>query len=88
MVYPKSLLLYINYVIILFNLNQLLSAIFDMRQHRIVSNLTVHSAAVTRIVLNDTEGYFITGSQDGEIKVKKGLETFENKCPFLFLPLI
>ena len=34
-----------------------------------MTNIIVHSAAVTRIVLNDAEGYFITGSQDGEIKV-------------------
>lgn len=34
-----------------------------------MTNVVVHSAAVTRIVLNDAEGYFITGSQDGEIKV-------------------
>ncbi len=34
-----------------------------------MTNIVVHSAAITRIVLNDAEGYFITGSQDGEIKV-------------------
>ena len=34
-----------------------------------MSKLTAHSSAVTCIVLNDTDGYFLTGSSEGDIKV-------------------
>ena len=34
-----------------------------------VSNPVVHSAAISCIVINDSDGYFITGSADGEIRV-------------------
>lgn len=43
--------------------------IYDVRSKAVVSKPVVHSAAVSCIVINDTEGYFITGSVDGEIKV-------------------
>lgn len=43
--------------------------VYDLRQHAPVSKPILHSAGITSIVLNDTEGYFVTGYADGEIKV-------------------
>ena len=45
--------------------------VYDLRQHAPVSKPILHSAAITSIVLNDTEGYFVTGYADGEIKVSQ-----------------
>ena len=45
--------------------------VYDLWQHAPVSKPILHSAAITSIVLNDTEGYFVTGYADGEIKVSQ-----------------
>ena len=52
-------------------LNWCCVGVYDLRQHVPVSKPILHSAAITSIVLNDTEGYFVTGYADGEIKVSQ-----------------
>lgn len=44
--------------------------IFDVRQHALLQSLPVHSGAINSIVVNDVDGYFITGSSEGDIKVR------------------
>ena len=43
--------------------------IFDIRQNALIQYLTVHSSAITCMVVNDVEGYLVTGSSEGDIKV-------------------
>ncbi len=43
--------------------------IFDLRQMSLLQSLTVHSSTVNRIVVDDINGFFATGSADGDIKV-------------------
>ena len=43
--------------------------IFDVRQNALIQCLPVHSAAITCMMVNDVEGYLVTGSSEGEIKV-------------------
>ena len=50
-------------------LKTLFEGIFDVRQHALLQSLPVHSGAINSIVVNDVDGYFITGSSEGDIKV-------------------
>ena len=43
--------------------------VFDIRQNALLQSITVHTGAVNCIVVNDVDGYFVTGSSDGDIKV-------------------
>lgn len=43
--------------------------VFDVRQFALLQCLPLHSSAVTCITVNDVEGYVVTGSADGDIKV-------------------
>jgi len=43
--------------------------IFDIRQHALLQCLPLHNAAVNCIAVNNVDGYFVTGSADGDIKV-------------------
>ena len=35
----------------------------------LLQSLTVHGSAVNRIAVDDIDGFFVTGSADGDIKV-------------------
>ena len=48
--------------------------VFDVRQFALLQCLPLHSSAVTCITVNDVEGYVVTGSADGDIKVMGALE--------------
>ena len=47
----------------------MLIGVFDIRHHVTLRTVSAHTSAVNSIVLNDIEGYFVTGSSEGEIKV-------------------
>ena len=44
--------------------------IFDVRQNALIQCLPVHTAAITCMAVSDVEGYLVTGSSEGEIKVR------------------
>lgn len=44
--------------------------VFDIRQHSLLQSISLHSSAINCIVVNDIDGYFVTGSADGDIKVR------------------
>ena len=44
--------------------------IFDVRQNALIQCLPVHTAAITCMAVSDLEGYLVTGSSEGEIKVR------------------
>ena len=46
-----------------------LPVIIDLRIQKIVTRVAAHTTAVNSIVINDTDGYFVSGSADGDIKV-------------------
>ena len=43
--------------------------IFDIRQNALIQSLSVHTSAITCMEVNDVEGYIVTGSTEGDIKV-------------------
>lgn len=43
--------------------------IFDIRQNALIQSITIHSSPITCMVVNDVEGYLVTGSSEGDIKV-------------------
>ena len=43
--------------------------VFDIRHHVLLRSVSAHSSSINSIVVNDIEGYFVTGSCEGEIKV-------------------
>ena len=47
------------------------AGIFDVRQYALLQCFPLHAAAVNCIAVNDVDGYLVTGSADGDIKVKK-----------------
>ena len=47
----------------------LLTGVFDIRHHVLLRTVPAHTTSINSIVLNDIEGYFVTGSSEGEIKV-------------------
>ncbi len=44
-------------------------AIFDMRHCDLLQSIQLHSAEVNCILVNDVDGYLVTGSGNGDIKV-------------------
>ena len=45
--------------------------IFDIRQNALIQSLPVHTSAVTCMEVNDVDGYIVTGSAEGDIKVSR-----------------
>ena len=43
--------------------------IFDVRQNALIQSLPVHGSPITCMEVNDVEGYLVTGSMEGDIKV-------------------
>ena len=47
------------------------SGIFDLRQRVLLHTFPAHDAPVKSIVVDETEEFFISGSEDGDIKVRR-----------------
>jgi len=43
--------------------------IFDIRQRSLLQSISLHSSSVNCIAVNDIDGYFVSGSADGDVKV-------------------
>lgn len=52
-----------------------LIGVFDIRHHVLLRTVPAHTSSINSIVLNDIEGYFVTGSSEGEIKVHSQITT-------------
>lgn len=48
----------------------LMQGIFDLRQRQLRHTFLAHDAPVKSIVVDDNEEFFISGSEDGDIKVR------------------
>lgn len=46
--------------------------IFDIRQRQILSSFQAHESAVKALALDPSEDYFVTGSAEGNMKVRYG----------------
>lgn len=47
--------------------------IFDLRQRQLRHTFLAHDAPVKSIVVDENEEFFISGSEDGDIKVRTNL---------------
>ena len=47
-----------------------MQGIFDLRQRQLRHTFLAHDAPVKSIVVDDNEEFFISGSEDGDIKVR------------------
>ena len=59
------------------------TGIFDIRQYALLQCFPLHTAAVNCIAVNDVDGYLVTGSADGDIKVKQSGNTSANTCSYI-----
>ena len=59
--------------------------IFDLKQMNLLQSLTVHGSAVNRIAVDDIDGFFVTGSSDGDIKVCLYNNIYRSRCSLYFL---
>ena len=55
---------------VLLSLHFILLGVFDIRHHVLLRTVPAHTSSINSIVLNEIEGYFVTGSSEGEIKVR------------------
>lgn len=66
--------------------------VYDIRQRALLQSISLHSSSINCIVVNDIDGYFVTGSADGDIKVRTCLINFFFLCSkylhYLFMKLI
>ena len=54
------------------------SGIFDLRQRQVMQTFTAHDCDVKSLAIDESEEFFVTGSLDGDIKVR---------CSFVLLLL-
>ena len=55
-----------------------MQGIFDLRQRQLRHTFLAHDAPVKSIVVDENEEFFISGSEDGDIKVSvNGITWFE-----------
>lgn len=43
--------------------------VFDIRQFSLLHSIPVHTSSINCMVVNDIDGYFVTGAADGDVKV-------------------